>query len=183
MSATLPQAAKLVLKQEEFLKALAHSGHVQESCKISGLDSGTAYTLRALNKNNFGIRWKYALEEFVERLEREALRRGVDGVTKQLYYQGVRFGEQQEYSDSLLALALKANSPKYKDKVEIGNAPGETLKVEMTPTEAARTIAFSLALGLRAAQAGQVATAAPPEALAEGYGDELPEDYDGSDLA
>lgn len=58
----------------------------------------------------------------------------------------------REFSDSLLTILLKAKRPKeYRDnaKIELGNAPGETFKTETTPTQAARTIAFALAMGLR----------------------------------
>lgn len=58
----------------------------------------------------------------------------------------------QEYSDSLLALLLKAKCPGFKDRIEVANPPGETFKTEETPIQIARKVAFALALGLRAAE-------------------------------
>lgn len=64
----------------------------------------------------------------------------------------------REYSDSILLAMLKAKKPQeYRDnaKIELGNTPGETFKTEMSPTQAARTIAFALALGLRNVASGE----------------------------
>jgi len=58
----------------------------------------------------------------------------------------------REYSDSLLLAMLKAKRKReYGDssKVELTGADGGPVKVEESPIEIARTIAFALALGLR----------------------------------
>lgn len=57
-----------------------------------------------------------------------------------------------EYSDTLLLALLKAKCEGYKDKVELSNAPGEAFLVAPSPIETARSIAFTIALGLRAAE-------------------------------
>lgn len=61
----------------------------------------------------------------------------------------------KEYSDSILLAMLKAKKPQeYRDnsRVELGNVPGETFKTDETPLQAARKIAFALALGLQNAE-------------------------------
>ena len=58
----------------------------------------------------------------------------------------------REYSDTLLALMLKAKRKReYGDssKVELTGADGGPVAIEETPTQIARKIAFALALGLR----------------------------------
>ena len=67
-----------------------------------------------------------------------------DGKPKFLY--------TREYSDSLLLAMLRAKRKEYgdKSKIELTGADGGPVKVEESPTAIARTIAFALALGLRA---------------------------------
>lgn len=64
----------------------------------------------------------------------------------------------REYSDSILLALLKAKKPQeYRDnaRVELGNVPGEAFKTEETPLQAARKIAFALALGLQNVESGE----------------------------
>jgi hypothetical protein len=64
----------------------------------------------------------------------------------------------KEFSDNLLLSLLKAKKPnEYRDntKIELGNAPGEAFRTEETPIQAARKIAFALALGLRNTASGE----------------------------
>lgn len=75
-----------------------------------------------------------------------------------------KFLYTREYSDSLLALMLKAKRKReYGDssKVELTGADGGPVKTEQSPTEIARSIAFALALGLRAKE--QQATVEPAD--------------------
>lgn len=75
-----------------------------------------------------------------------------------------KFLHTREYSDSLLALMLKAKRKREYDaanKIELTGADGGALKVEQSPTEIARSIAFALALGLRAKE--QQAAAEPTD--------------------
>lgn len=63
-----------------------------------------------------------------------------------------KFLHTREYSDSLLLAMLRAKRKEYgdKSKIELTGADGGPVKVEESPTEIARSIAFALALGLRA---------------------------------
>jgi hypothetical protein len=95
-----------------------------------------------------------AEEEFADRLEREAVRRAVEGVGRRVFYRGEPIAEWRndagevvdagtpgaklvpleirEYSDSLLALLLKANRPaKYADKQQAGTQVSVTGAVQV----------------------------------------------------
>jgi hypothetical protein len=51
-------------------------------------------------------------------LEREAWRRGVEGIDRSIMYQGQVVASSKEYSNRLLELLLKAHGPaKYKERV------------------------------------------------------------------
>ena len=140
-----------------FLENLEKTDHVASSAVVAGLARRTVYAWRDADQE-FAEAWDAARERYVDRLEAEARRRAVDGTAKGIWHQGAKVGEEMQYSDSLLAQMLKAKRREYRDKVELGNADDKPLQVEDSPTAAARTIAFALALGLRAKQ-GQPAIA------------------------
>ena len=51
------------------------------------------------------------MDEAADALEREAWRRGAEGVSRPVYQQGREVGVIQEYSDALLIHMLKAHRP------------------------------------------------------------------------
>lgn len=159
-----PNAADL--KHARFIASLALDGNVSRACLAAGTNRPTVYARRK-NDPVFAQQWADAIEEYVDTLEAEAQRRAVAGITKGVWHQGTRCGEEQQYSDSLLSQMLKAKRKEYRDssKLELTGAEGGPLQIEETPTQIARRIAFALALGLRAAKQ----EASPPD--------------DGSDLA
>ena len=55
----------------------------------------------------------------------EADRRAVEGVEKPVFWRGKTVGHIREYSDSLLALQLKANNPDKYDRQSLSNIQGE----------------------------------------------------------
>jgi hypothetical protein len=59
----------------------------------------------------FAERWRDAIEEGIDRLEQEAIRRARDGVKRPVFYMGQVVGYVQEYSDSLLRFLLEAKRP------------------------------------------------------------------------
>jgi hypothetical protein len=54
------------------------------------------------NDEQFAERWNDAVEEGIDGLEDEAIRRARDGVKRPVFYMGQVVGYVQEYSDSLL---------------------------------------------------------------------------------
>ncbi len=146
-------AAELYLaKQAKFLTHLSETGQVTRSAVLAGWDRVQAYRLKA-ESEKFAEAWQDALEAYADRLEAEAFRRGVAGTPKGVWHQGVKVGEELQYSDSLLALMLKAKRKKeYGDasKVELTGADGGPVKVEESPHAIGRKIAFALASALRA---------------------------------
>ncbi len=146
-----PNAAEM--KHARFLRELAIDGNVSRACLAAGTNRPTVYARRQTDPE-FLQQWQDAIEEYVDTLEAEAKRRAVDGVTKGVWHQGTRCGEEQQYSDSLLSQMLKAKRKEYRDnsKIELTGAEGGPLQIEETPTQIARRIAFTLALGMRAAQ-------------------------------
>lgn len=138
-------------KQKNFLNRLAETGQVTRSCVEVGWDRVQAYRVKGRDPV-FAEAWTDALEMFADRLEVEATRRAVDGTDKGVWHQGVLVGTERQYSDSLLALMLKAKRKReYGDasKIELTGADGGPVKTEETPTAIGRKIAFALAVAMR----------------------------------
>lgn len=139
-------------RREVFLSELAKHGRVTAAADTAGLDRSHLYK-RKNDDPIFAEQWAAAIDRFADTLEEAARLRAVEGTDKGIYHQGVLMATEKQYSDSLLALMLKAKRKReYGDssKVELTGADGGALKVEQSPTEIARSIAFALALGLRA---------------------------------
>lgn len=141
-------------RDDIFFTELAKDGFITRAAKVAGIDRSGAYKLYKADPE-FAERWDAALDEYHDKLEEEARRRAVDGSDKGVWHQGVQVGTEKQYSDSLLALMLKAKRKKeYGDasRMELANAPGESFRIEESPTQITRRIAFVLAAGLRALQ-------------------------------
>ena len=67
----------------------------------------------------------------IDKAEAEAYRRAVQGYEQDVWYQGVKVGEQRMYSDQLLALILKGNRKRvYSDRTEHTGADGGPLEIK-----------------------------------------------------
>lgn len=117
-------------KEEKFLATLTETGSVTAACASISVGRTSAYERRA-ERPAFAEAWDSALDEYADKLEREADRRAVEGTTKPVFYQGFRCGEVQEYSDSLLMFRLKALKPdKYRERTQTEQTGGLTIRVE-----------------------------------------------------
>lgn len=139
-------------KLDIFFETLAATDHVQKAVAASGLARRSVYAWRDSDPE-FAQRWTDAREAYVDKLEAEAYRRAVEGTEKGVWHLGALVGTERQYSDSLLALMLKAKRKReYGDasKVELTGADGGPVKVEESPTAIGRKIAFALAVAMRA---------------------------------
>jgi hypothetical protein len=101
----------------KFIEVLRQTGNVTEAAASVGLGRSRAYQLRGTDEE-FAKAWEEAEDVAVDRLEREAWRRGVEGVDKPVYHAGKVVGHVREYSDTVLVVLLKAHRPeKYRDNV------------------------------------------------------------------
>lgn len=92
------------------------AGNVTEAAKAAGVDRRTINRWRQ-DDPAFAAAWESASEEAWDRLEREALRRAVDGWDDPVFYEGVQVGSRKVYSDRLAELVIKAKRAKeYREK-------------------------------------------------------------------
>ncbi|HWA79455.1 MAG TPA: hypothetical protein VG848_04000 [Acetobacteraceae bacterium] len=131
-----------------FLKVLAATGNVTLAADAAELPRGSLYHWREHDKN-FAAAWAEAIEAATDALEAEARRRALEGVETAIV-QGGRLVRDDEgnpltirrYSDSLLALLLRAHRPEKYDaeKYRQRSAPEST---EPEP----RKVSFRIRIG------------------------------------
>lgn len=97
-------------KRFRFLCLFSETGNVSESAKKAGLNRQYLYDFRDENPD-FAEAWEECKKRAREVLKDEALRRAVKGVLEPVFYKGKKCGSVRKYSDSLLALLIKAAFP------------------------------------------------------------------------
>lgn len=128
-----------------FIDVLRQTCNVSEAARAAGIPRRTIHEWRKADPA-FAAAWEEAAEEAADRLEREAWRRGVEGVDKPVTFQGAITATYKEYSDRMLELLLKAHRPeKFKDRVATEHSGNLTVKDERSPDEIAEQIARKLA--------------------------------------
>lgn len=115
----------------KFIEALAVMPNVRVACEVAGVSRATAYRKKA-RVAAFSRLWDKAIEEGCDRLEQEAWRRAVGGVTKPVYQGGKKVGDVKEYSDRLLEQLLKAHRPeKYRERIDMHVQQGSEVDREI----------------------------------------------------
>ena len=104
-----------------FFETLAETGVTRKACRKAGV-SVFAVHYHSYKSPLFALRMKICRELGAEALEAEAFRRAVDGIKRDIFWQGGVCGTETVYSDALLMFLLKGSKPeKYKDRVASEN--------------------------------------------------------------
>lgn len=132
--------------KEIFLDALRQSPNVSAAAKAAGHSRQHVYVARDEDAA-FALAWDDALAEAVDMAEGEAYRRAVEGVEKPVYQGGIRVGEVQDYSDTLLIFLLKAHRPHlYREALDLNLRKPKSVE-EMSDEELAAIAAGKPASG------------------------------------
>jgi hypothetical protein len=103
---------------QKFLDSFEEVGTVKAAAAQVGIQRTTPYKLRKRD-SSFAQAWEEAEEASTQTLEREALRRAVEGVDKPVTVAGER-EVVKVYSDTLLIFMLKARRPDvYRERIEV----------------------------------------------------------------
>lgn len=112
-------------RREIFLRKLAQNGVVTDACDAANVSSKTVYSLADRNPV-FRRQMEDARTKAIDRLEREAFRRAVDGVPDIVVSNGKVVRHKGKvlfrtvYSDRLLAILLRAKKPQeYRDNIDV----------------------------------------------------------------
>lgn len=105
-------------KQRAFLAAYAKIGTVTHASAAAEVARQEHY--RWMKGEGYQAAFTEAEQAYGDRLEAEADRRACDGVDEPVFYQGEECGVVRRYSDTLLALKLKAHRPeKYRERSDL----------------------------------------------------------------
>ena len=117
-----------------FLEALRRSGVVKHAVEAAGIARRTAYDARERDEE-FKQEWDEIIEAATDEIEREAVRRAVEGTLKPVFQHGRKVGEIREYSDRLLELLLKAHRPElYRENSTVKHEGGALAQVNVNLT-------------------------------------------------
>ena len=112
----------MLRQQRRFLEAFRQHGNITRACDETAVRDARGQVLEPGPERHTVARWAAADAEFAAALanareeaadyaEYELWRRGVEGVEKPVYYQGVVVGAYREYSDQLLLAQVRKLRP------------------------------------------------------------------------
>jgi len=105
--------------REMFLAKFRECCNVSESARHAGVARTTVNRWR-VEMPEFAAAWADAEQDAIDRLEREAWRRAVDGYDEPVVHQGVVVDSFKKYSDKMLEILLKGHKPeKYVERKQI----------------------------------------------------------------
>lgn len=122
--------------RKPFLEALAAGQTIKAAAADAGINRRTAYERRDTDAE-FAAAWDDAYEDGSDLLEAEAWRRAVDGWVERGIYDedGEQIGEVRKYSDTMLALLIKARRPaiyRERHQVEHTGPGGGPIEAQIT---------------------------------------------------
>jgi hypothetical protein len=112
-------AAEQAHEQEHYLAGLRKFGTLIHACQLAHVSPHKIYGWREFDAD-FVLREHEAQEHLTQDLEREALRRAFEGFDRPVYQKGELVGFEKIYSDSLMAMLLKARRPSvYRENINL----------------------------------------------------------------
>jgi len=123
-----------------FLRLLAETANIALAAEAAGYKNTAAVRKVARDDPAFAAALEAAAEAAGDMLEAEAVRRGKQGIKKDVWYKGEIVGEEFVYSDSLLAMLLKAAKPeKYAERSKVDSTTNIKVGIAVIPM-AARSV-------------------------------------------
>jgi len=126
-----PKGTQHILKpnQKAFLEAYAQLGNIAMASKAAGV-AASCHRSDWCNNPTYMAAFLEAQEQANDMLEAEAIRRATRGTDKPVFHKGKQCGTIREYSDSLLAMLLKATRPgKFRENVNHSGDLTTTIKM------------------------------------------------------
>ena len=119
------QITDTIATKRRYIRMLAKSTGPRSAAEKVGISYRTTVKWRATDPE-FARQEVEARAKYLELLEIEADRRGVDGIDKPVYFQGEKVDTNKVYSDHLLMFRLKKLDPKYRDSSGGSSTSGPT---------------------------------------------------------
>ena len=123
--------------QERFLAAFRECCRIGDAAEAIGLTRWAVERWGAKDLYGFKKRMAAAEQGYLEKLEAEADRRGVEGIDHPVIHQGKITATYKQYSDNLLMFRMKRLQPEYRDnysdKPESGATPVTQIIINLAP--------------------------------------------------
>jgi hypothetical protein len=100
-------------KKRAFLAAYIVQGTITHAARLAGIERTSHNDWLA--DPVYAAAFERAKAMAAETVEREIIRRGVEGIDKPVYWQGKRVDTIRDYSDTLLIFQAKKLMPEYRD--------------------------------------------------------------------
>jgi len=139
-------------RKAEFCALLLQHGNVATCCALVGISTTTLYRHKEKDPE-FAAAFEEARERWRDTLRTEAVRRGRDGVLRDVRFQGEVVGQERVYSDRLLEVSLKANCPEHRESVHVDATIAGTVGVLLVTGTAADAAAWRDAANSRRVEA------------------------------
>ncbi len=119
--------------KKEFLENYREGRYICAAARKTGVNPATVWDWRQ-DDEKFRLAFeamRIKVEQMiVAKLEAEADRRAMQGVTRGIFFKGLRVADEKEYSDTLLIFRLKGLAPeKYHDRHEVGGLGGGPIPI------------------------------------------------------
>ena len=142
--------------KKRFLESLKEYPNVSAAIRKCRLERTTMYKWRKEDPV-FAAEWAEALDEGMEVLEDEAVRRADKGWLEPVFFQGKKCGSIRKYSDTLTIFLLKGTKPnKYRERSEVKHTGGVKAGVMMIPATATSEEWDEIAKGVAAKQKAMI---------------------------
>lgn len=114
------RAVRANQKKKVFLRVLAQTCCVVKAATAAGYSNSVPMYRMRKEDPEFAKAWDEAAQSGADILEKEAVRRAVEGTMEEIYWKGEVVGEKINYSDALLIRLLKAHKPdKFADNTKV----------------------------------------------------------------
>jgi hypothetical protein len=132
VKAEAQQQARTVKAKTRFLRDFALCGVLLRSAQAAKVGRRTVYDWLTTD-DAFKAFYREAVADSKDALVEEARRRGVDGVLEPVFQGGQKVGSIRKYSDTLLALTLRAKLPEtFRERYEHSGPKGGPIPIGVT---------------------------------------------------
>lgn len=115
-----PNSLQQPIKKGAFLDNYAETGNITTASKVAGINRCTHYEWMEQSED-YEIAFTEAQQVYLEKLEAECDRRGVEGWDEPVFYEGEECGSKRRHSDICLLFRMKRLDPSYRDGPQVVN--------------------------------------------------------------
>lgn len=117
-------------QQQAFLRAFAETGIIRDAAEAANIHRCTHW--RWLQDPEYAAAYEAATAEAADRIEREALRRALEGWEEPVFQGGKQVGTVRKFDSRLLELLLKAHKPeRFRERHQVDQNTTVTVRSEL----------------------------------------------------